>query len=55
MGISGCKKKFKKRGGVGKMWQLSIGSPAAAASCLPLNTVDIDHDVNVVDVMLTVR
>ena len=33
------------------------GSPAAAASCLLLNTVDIDHDVNVdvFDVMLTLR
>ena len=40
---------------MGESWQLSIGSPAASASCLLLNTFDIDHDVNVVDPMLTVR
>ena len=39
----------------GEVWQLSNGSPADATSCLLLNAVDIDHDVNVVDVMLTVR
>ena len=41
----------------GEMWQLSIGCIgwAAAASCLLLNAVDIDHDVNIVDVMLSVR
>ena len=37
------------------MLQLSIGPPAAPASCTLLNTVDIDHDVNAVDVMSTVR
>ena len=39
---------------LGESWQLTIGSPATAASCLLLNAVDIDDDVNVVDVKLTV-
>ena len=40
---------------LGESWQLSIGPPAAAASCLLLHAVDVDVDEDVVDVMMAVR